>query len=80
MDSLFDPAHRRGENIKWGLVSYTVIVFLLATAFTAMSLGSQIPVFSAWIEHELARHPIPPIHDIMLLLNYWLADALLVGV
>ena len=37
MAALFDPVHRRGERTKWGLVSYTVLMFLVATAQTAMS-------------------------------------------
>ena len=35
MAALFDPVHRRGERTKWGLVSYTVLMFLVATAQTA---------------------------------------------
>ena len=38
MVALFNPVHRGGERIKWGLVSYTVVLFLLATVFTAMDL------------------------------------------
>ena len=36
--ALFNPVHRRGEPIKWGLVSYTVIMFSLVTVETAMTL------------------------------------------
>ena len=38
MAALFDPCHHRGEPIKWGLVSYTVIMFSLVTMQTAVNL------------------------------------------
>jgi len=38
MTMLVNPAHRRGEGIKWRLVSYTVVMFSLATILTAMNL------------------------------------------
>ena len=38
MSALFNPAHRRGERVKWGLVFYTVMMFSLVTAYTAMNL------------------------------------------
>ena len=41
MAALFDPIHRRGEGIKWGLVSYTVVMFSLATVQTALNLDIQ---------------------------------------
>ena len=39
--ALFDPAHRRGGPIKWGLVSYAVVMFFLVTIGTAMQLDVQ---------------------------------------
>ena len=41
MTALFDPICRRGEPIKWGLVSYTVIIFSLVTVATGMQLNFQ---------------------------------------
>ena len=38
MAALFSPVHRKGEHIKWGLVSYTTVMFLLVTVFTAPNL------------------------------------------
>lgn len=38
MTALLNPVYRRGEQIKWGLVSYTVVMFSLATILTAMNL------------------------------------------
>jgi len=41
MTALLNPVHRRGEGIKWGLVSYTVVMFSLATVDTAMNLNTE---------------------------------------
>ena len=41
MAALFNPAHRRGERIKWGLVYYTVVMFLSSTIQNAMDLNLQ---------------------------------------
>ena len=41
MAALFNPVYHKGEGIKWGLVSYIVAMFSLATAFTAMNLNTQ---------------------------------------
>ena len=38
MATLVNPVYRRGDQIKWGLVSYTVVMFFLATILTAMNL------------------------------------------
>ena len=38
---LFNPIHHKGERIKWGLVSYTVITFLIVTVGTTMNLDYQ---------------------------------------
>ena len=38
MAALFNPVYRRGEPVKWGLVSYTVAMFSAATIFTGMNL------------------------------------------
>ena len=41
MAALFDPIHHRGEGIKWGLVSFTAVMFSLATVQTALDLDIQ---------------------------------------
>ena len=79
MDALFDPTHRKGEGIKWVVTSYTVVMFSVVTVFTVMSLGGQIPEFRDWIGNAPVIPSFPPIPNIMLLLNYWLADGLLVS-
>lgn len=93
MVALFDPAYRRGEGIKWGLVSYTVAMLLFVTMFTAMNLNSQSISF---IDNREFRG-VPPgpigyqssaqgrpkvfniISSIMFILNNWFADGFLVG-
>ena len=42
LTALLDPVHRRGERIKWGLVSYTVVMFSLATVNIAMNPHIQL--------------------------------------
>ena len=39
--ALFNPIYRRGERIKWGLVSYTTVMFSLATVQIVMNLDIQ---------------------------------------
>ena len=89
--ALFNSAHRRGEGIKWGLVSYTMIMFLFATAFTAMNLntGSVSFIDNRDFDGLVGEGPIgyqqslPTVHaivpNVVFLLSYWLADGLLVS-
>ena len=35
MTSLFNPVYRRGERVKWGLISYTVAMFSSLTIHNA---------------------------------------------
>ena len=37
--ALFNPTCRRGRGIKWGLVSYTTIVFLVGTVVSGMGFN-----------------------------------------
>ena len=95
MAALFNPVHRRREGIKWGLVSYTMVMFSFVTVFTAMNLDIQS---SSYIDNrgfpgvEGASPPGPigykwfiysnvitVVPNLMFLLNNWLADGLLVG-
>ena len=41
MATLLNPVHRRREGVKWGLVSYTMIMSSVVTVFTAMNLNIQ---------------------------------------
>ena len=36
MAALFNPVHRRGEYVKWGLISYTVVMFSFVTIHNAV--------------------------------------------
>ena len=95
MTSLLNPIYRRGERIKWGLVSYTAVMFALATVLTGMSLHILSISFidNREFSHPEGRlHPGPygyfewiyykPINIIpnaAFCLNNWLADGLLVS-
>ena len=41
MATLLNPVHRREKSVKWGLVSYTVVMFSVATILTAVSIQIQ---------------------------------------
>ena len=95
MTALLSPVYRRGDRIKWGLVSYIVIMFSLATVLTGMDLNVQS------ISHIDNRDypgvdgliwpgpygyytiiyfkPINFIPTVAFVLNNWLADGFLVS-
>ena len=95
VDALLDPAYRRGERIRWGLVSYTMVVFLLVTVQTAVGLYNQSICYIDNREYpgvEGVTSPGPMGYlaliyhealgvapNVMFFLNGWLADGLLVG-
>ena len=95
MTGLYNPIHRKGEHIKWGLVSYTVATFLIATVGTAMNLDSQSVSYVNHREFPGVEGRLPPgplayqvfitpsaigiIPSVSFLLNNWLADGLLVS-
>ena len=95
MAALLDPVNRRREGIKWGLVTYTVVMFSFVTVFTAMNLNVQSISFIDNREFPGVEGVLPPgplgyqffiysralsvIPNVMFLLNNWLADGLLVG-
>ena len=93
--ALFNPVYRRGEPIKWGLVSYTVVMFSLVSAGTAMRLSVQS---SSYIDNRefpgtesgllpgpigyqglIVPDAINLAQNIIFALNNWLADGLLVS-
>ena len=96
MATLFDPVHRRGsERIKWGLVSYTGVMFSLATVITAMNVNV---ISISYIDNRgfpgvegvvppgpygylmfIPSEAIEVIPDAMFNLSDWLADGLLVS-
>ena len=92
MTPLLDPVHRRGEGIKWGLVSYTVTTFSFATVYAT---NLNIQSISLINNREFSGGPLfgptpyttimitPTVlgltPNIMFALNNWLADGLLVS-
>ena len=95
MAALFDSANRRGEGIKWGLVSYTMAMFSFATVLTGMQLNIRSISYIDNREFPGVEGVLPPgplgyqsfiwsgtltlIPSLMFALNNWLADGLLVG-
>ena len=95
MAALFNPGHRRGERIKWGLVSYTAVMFSLATVFTALVLDIQSVSYIDNREFPGAEGVTPPgplgyrmvssaealdiIPGVVFALSNWLADGFLVS-
>ena len=95
MTALINPVYRRGERIKWGLVSYTVVMFILATVLTAMNLHI---LSISFIDNREFSPSIKGLHigpygyfeviyykainvvpNAAFCLNNWLADGLLVS-
>jgi hypothetical protein len=95
MTALFNPVRRRGEDIKWGLISYTAVTFSFATVCTAMQLNDQSFSFIDNREFPGIEGVLPPgslgyqsfiysevltiIPTLMFVLNNWLADGFLVS-
>ena len=92
---LFNPVHRKGERIKWGLVSYTVVTFLIVIVGTAMNLDYQSASYVENRDFPSVEGVSPPgplgyqlfttssvpamITSVSFPLNNWLADGLLVS-
>ena len=95
MAALFNPVHRRGERVKWWLVSYTVVMCSVATVLTAMNLyvqsisyidnrkfpgvGDSPPPGPLGYQVFSNSTPLVIIPNTMFVLNNWLADGLLVS-
>ena len=94
MAALLNPVYRRGEPIKWGLVSYTALMFSLVAVGTMMQLDVQ---FTSYIDNrefpgndEVSRPgpigyqlviysgAISVIQNVTFTLTNWLADGFLV--
>ena len=90
MVALFSPEHRRGDRIKWGLVSYTMAMFSLVTIGTALQLNLQsisyidnsqfpgvegvIPPGPIGYQDLTAPKAIAIIQNVVFILSNWLAD------
>jgi len=91
--ALFNPANRRREGIKWGLVIYTVLMFSFVTIRSVMALNLVSISFIDNREFPGVGDQLPPgpigytllacpkatsvVLGLMFLLNNWLANALL---
>ena len=95
MAALFNPVYRRGERIKWGLVSYTLAMFSLVTVQTALNLDTQsisyidnrafsdikglIEPGPLGYQVSIITDALAIVPDVMFALSTWLADGLLVS-
>ena len=95
MAALFNPLHRKGKPIKWGLVSHTVVMFSVATVQTAMNLhrmsisyidNREFPGFVGMLhpgpvsyQFRISSEAIGIVPTVMFTLNNWLADGFLVS-
>ena len=93
--TLLDPVHRKSEGIKWGLVSYTMAMFSLATRYTGINLHGQsicsidnheffdpsgmLPPGPTGYLLSVWSDPLAITPTVVFLLNNWLADGLLVS-
>ena len=95
MTALFNPVYCRGERIKLGLVSYTAVMFSLATVQTALNLDIQSISYIDNRSFSGIKGLIEPgplgyqafisadvlniVPDVVFVLSNWLADGLLVS-
>ena len=95
MAGLFNPVHRKGGRIKWGLVFYTVVTFLIVTVGTTMNLDYQsisyvdnrdfpgiegVSLPGPFGYESFTPSSVPAvISSVSFPLNNWLADGLLVS-
>ena len=90
MTALLNPVSRKVDGIKWGLVSYTVVMFSVVTVATVVTCDY---ISLGFIDNRaspggrpltylmfMAPKALGFIPTLMGLLNYWLADALLVSI
>ena len=94
MGALLNLGERTRERVRWGLVAYVTTAFLFVTVFITATLDRQSTSFinnqdfrgfkdipSGPLGHQMFIYSkmICVIPNIMLMLNNWLADGLLVG-
>ena len=94
VDALLDPVGRTKGDIKWGLVAHTVAMFSFTTIYTAMNLDIQsvsfidnrgspgddaTPPGPLGYQFLINSNAITVAPDILIFLNGWLADGLLVS-
>ena len=93
--ALLNPAYRRGEGIKWGLVCYTAAISSLVTVLTGMYFNIQSICYINNRDFPGAEGTVPPgplgyiwiisasplevIPNVAFALCNWLADGFLVS-
>ena len=93
--ALLNPVYRRGGSIKWGLVLYSVVMFSLATVFTAMNLDIESISYidnrnfpgASGVEHpgplgyfdSIYFKAINIVPNVAYVVSNWLADGFLVS-
>ena len=95
LSTLLNPVDRTRGGIKWGFVAHVVLMFSLVTVYTAANLDLQsisyidnreYPGLNDGFpgpfnyEYLIYYKPISVISPVMFIMNYWLADGLLVSV
>ena len=91
---MLNPADRTRGGIKWGFVVHTALMFSIVTAYNADNLALQSLSYINNREYPgdndgypgpfnyqyiIYNKPIAVVPAIMFILNYWLADGLLVS-
>ena len=93
--ALFSPVYRRGDPIKWGVATYTAVIFSFVTVLTTTNLyilsisyidnrefpGVHDVVSPGPYGYQCSISPeaLAIIPNVMFALSNWLADGLLVG-
>lgn len=92
LSTLLNPIDRTRGGIKWGFVAHVVLMFSLVTIYTAANLDLQsisyidnreYPGLNDGFpgpfnyEYLIYYKPISVISPVMFIMNYWLADGLL---
>jgi len=95
MAALLKPLNHRGEDVKWGLISYTIAMFAFVTVYTAMNLhilsisfidnrgfpgaGGDVHPGPYGYFMSIYYKAISIVPNAAFCLNNWLADGLLVS-
>ena len=93
--ALLNPAYRRGDGIKWGLVCYTATIFSLVTVLTGMHFNirsisyidnrnfpgaeGMIPPGPFGYQQSIGHSALSIISNVMFVMCIWLANGLLVS-
>jgi hypothetical protein len=87
--ALLNPLDRTRRSIKWGLVAHTVAMFSFATIYVGMGFHIQSICYIDDRDYDqdgpvayeivLYRTAVALVANTLVLVNVWLADALLVS-